>query len=49
VKPLSVILPFAARFKDGEAASRARQRMNNLVNAKTVTAVGREGNRWRGF
>jgi len=25
---------------DGEAASRARQRMNNLVNAKTVTVVG---------
>jgi hypothetical protein len=27
LKPLSVTLPFAARFTDGETASRARQRM----------------------
>jgi len=43
LKPLSVTLPFAARFTDGEAASRARQRIQDLVNAKTVTVAGREG------
>jgi len=43
LKPLSVTLPFAARFTDGEAASRARQRMENLVKAKTVTGAEREG------
>jgi hypothetical protein len=43
LKPLSVTLPFAARFTDGEAASRARQRIENLVKAKTVTVA--EG--WR--
>jgi hypothetical protein len=41
LKPLSVILPFAARFTGRETASRARQRIQDLVNAKTVTAVGR--------
>jgi hypothetical protein len=41
LKPLSVILPFAARFTERETASRARQRIQDLVNAKTVTVVGR--------
>jgi len=50
LKPLSVTLPFAARFTGGETASRARQRMKDLVKAKTVTAAGRgKGSRWRGF
>jgi hypothetical protein len=40
LKPLSVTLPFAARFTEGEAASRARKRIENMVNAKTVTAAG---------
>jgi hypothetical protein len=43
LKPLSVTLPFAARFTEGEAASRARQRIENLVNAKTVTAAEGKG------
>jgi hypothetical protein len=34
VKPLSVTLPFAARFTEGEAASRARERMNNSGERK---------------
>jgi len=40
LEPLSVTLPFAARFTGRETASRARQRIQYLVNAKTVTAVG---------
>jgi len=44
LKPLSVTLPFAARFTDGETASRARQRIKNPAKAKTVTAAeGQEG------
>jgi hypothetical protein len=42
LKPLSVTLPFAARFTEGEAVSRARQRMKNPAKAKTVTVVERE-------
>jgi len=50
LKPLSVTLPFAARFTGGETASRARKRIEHPAKAKTVTtAEGREGNRWRGF
>jgi hypothetical protein len=30
LKPLSVTLPFAARFTEGEAASRARQRRKKI-------------------
>jgi hypothetical protein len=43
LKPLSVTLPFAARFTGREAGSRARQRIRDLVNAKTVTVGGPEG------
>jgi hypothetical protein len=44
LKPLSVTLPFAARFTDGETASRARQRIKYPAKAKTVTAAeGQEG------
>jgi hypothetical protein len=43
LKPLSVTLPFIARFTGREAGSRARQRIQDLVNAKTVTVAGREG------
>jgi len=43
LKPLSVTLPFAARFTEGEAASRARQRIENPAKAKTVTVAEREG------
>jgi len=40
LKPLSVTLPFAARFTDGETASRARQRIGKPAKAKTVTVAG---------
>jgi len=44
LKPLSVTLPFAARFTLGETASRARQRMNNPAKAETViVAKGQKG------
>jgi len=44
LKPLSVTLPFAARFTGRETASRARQRIKNPAKAKTVTAAeGQEG------
>jgi hypothetical protein len=44
LKPLSVTLPFAARFTGRETASRARQRVENSAKAKTVTAAeGQEG------
>ena len=39
LKPLSVTLPFAARFTDGETASRAQQRIKDPAKAKTVTAA----------
>jgi len=43
LKPLSVTLPFAARFTDGEAASRARERILDSAKAETVTVAGRVG------
>jgi hypothetical protein len=44
LKPLSVTLPFAARFTDGETASRARKRIEEPAKAKTVTvAKGQRG------
>jgi hypothetical protein len=44
LKPLSVTLPFAARFTDRETASRARKRIQTQAKAKTVT-VAKEGER----
>jgi hypothetical protein len=51
LKPLSVTLPFAARFtgcKDNGAVRGSA--FETQAKAKTVTAVeGQEGSRWRGF
>jgi hypothetical protein len=51
LKPLSVTLPFAARFTEGEAASRARERTRLPGENKKRDSWlgGEEGNRWRGF
>jgi hypothetical protein len=44
LKPLSVTLPFAARFTDGETASRARSAFKKPAKAKSVTvAKGQRG------
>jgi hypothetical protein len=39
LKPLSVTLPFAARFTWRETAGRARKRIEESAKAKTVTVA----------
>jgi len=39
LKPLSVTLPYAARFTAGETASRAPKRIEKPAKAKTVTVT----------
>jgi hypothetical protein len=39
LKPLSVTLPYAARFTDGETTSRARERIQYPAKAETVTVT----------
>jgi hypothetical protein len=44
LKPLSVTLPFAARFTYGKTTGRARKRIEKSAKAKTVTvAKGQKG------
>jgi hypothetical protein len=50
LKPLSVTLPYAARFTDAEDSEPCAKCIQNLAKAKTVTVANWEKwRRWRGF